>query len=98
MSSAVIVFIFSNLFLRFEKDYNEKINYQVCKRCVMDTSDTNIIFNRNGICDYCENFDLNLSKYFTKKNFFLCKSKIVQIILEKLKTMKITLDGFIFLN
>ena len=37
-------------------------------------------------------------KIFYKKNFFLFKLKINQIILEKLKIMKITLVGFIFLN
>ena len=30
---------------------------QICKRCVMDTSDTNIIFDGNGICDRCNQFD-----------------------------------------
>lgn len=31
--------------------------YQICSRCVMDTSDPNIIFDANGLCDYCVNFD-----------------------------------------
>lgn len=27
--------------------------YQICSRCVMDTSDPNIIFDDNGICNHC---------------------------------------------
>ena len=30
--------------------------YQICKRCVMDTAgDSSITFDRNGICNYCTN-------------------------------------------
>lgn len=31
-------------------------NYQICRNCVMDTSDPNIIFDDAGCCDYCSNF------------------------------------------
>ncbi len=34
-----------------------KTNYQVCKNCVMDTSDPEITFDENGICDFCDNFN-----------------------------------------
>ena len=27
--------------------------YQICKTCVMDTSDSKIKFNEQGICDHC---------------------------------------------
>ncbi len=30
--------------------------YQVCKCCVMDTSDTNIVFDSNGVCERCNEF------------------------------------------
>jgi N-acetyl sugar amidotransferase len=30
--------------------------YQICKRCVMDTSDPGIIFNENGECNHCDEF------------------------------------------
>lgn len=33
------------------------INYQICTRCVMDTSDSKIIFNENGVCDHCLSFE-----------------------------------------
>lgn len=31
-------------------------SYQVCKRCVMDTSAANIFFDGNGFCNYCTEF------------------------------------------
>lgn len=31
--------------------------YQVCTRCIMDTSDRSIQFDSEGVCDYCRNFD-----------------------------------------
>lgn len=31
--------------------------YQVCSRCIMDSSDPNIHFDEHGLCDYCVNFD-----------------------------------------
>jgi N-acetyl sugar amidotransferase len=34
--------------------------YQICKNCVMDSSDPNIKFNEAGECDYCENYNINI--------------------------------------
>lgn len=31
-------------------------NYQICQNCVMDTSDTMIAFDDNGVCDHCNTF------------------------------------------
>lgn len=31
--------------------------YQVCTRCVMDTSDQEIKFDSNGVCSHCKEFD-----------------------------------------
>lgn len=31
--------------------------YQICNHCIMDTTDPNIAFDENGICDYCNNFE-----------------------------------------
>lgn len=36
------------------------IKYQICSNCIMDTSDPNIIFDENGVCDYCNNFNLTI--------------------------------------
>ena len=30
--------------------------YRICTSCVMDTSDPNITFDDNGVCEYCRNF------------------------------------------
>ena len=33
---------------------------QICSNCVMDTTDYNIIFDRNGVCDHCNDFYTNV--------------------------------------
>ena len=33
-----------------------KNKYQICKNCVMDTSDSQISFDEEGICDHCQTF------------------------------------------
>lgn len=38
--------------------------YQRCTRCVMDTTDSKITFDENGVCDHCRNFDKNLAPYW----------------------------------
>lgn len=35
---------------------NDK-TYQICKRCVMDTTDPWISFDEEGVCNHCRNFD-----------------------------------------
>ena len=32
-------------------------NYQICSRCVMDTTDPNIVFDDQGVCSHCLKFD-----------------------------------------
>lgn len=42
------------------KDYfmrKKPARYQICSRCVMDTSDSKITFDKKGLCDHCRNFD-----------------------------------------
>jgi len=36
---------------------NKNKQYQLCTRCVMDTSDDNIKFDDNGVCDHCIDFE-----------------------------------------
>ena len=36
--------------------------YKVCSRCVMDTSDNEITFDEEGICNHCREFDEVTSK------------------------------------
>ena len=30
--------------------------YQICINCVMDTTDSQIVFDEKGVCDHCNNF------------------------------------------
>lgn len=34
--------------------------YQICANCIMDTTDSNIVFDDRGWCDYCNNFHQNI--------------------------------------
>lgn len=34
-----------------------KFDYKVCVKCIMDTSDPRISFDKHGVCDYCNNFE-----------------------------------------
>ncbi|HDL8116189.1 TPA: N-acetyl sugar amidotransferase, partial [Yersinia enterocolitica] len=36
------------------------VDYQVCNKCIMDTSDPNIVFDQDGVCDYCNNFETTI--------------------------------------
>jgi N-acetyl sugar amidotransferase len=35
-------------------------SHQICARCVMDTSDTQIDFDAEGVCDHCRSFDADV--------------------------------------
>lgn len=32
----------------------------ICARCIMDSTDPNISFNDQGVCDYCQNFEAHI--------------------------------------
>lgn len=36
---------------------SERPGYKICCRCIMDTSDPNIVFDAEGCCDYCLNYE-----------------------------------------
>ena len=36
----------------------------ICKNCVMDTSDSAIEFDANGICDHCNTFYTQIKPYW----------------------------------
>jgi N-acetyl sugar amidotransferase len=43
-------------------------NYQICTRCVIDTSDPGVTFNVQGLCNFCIEHEFLKSKYtFTEK-------------------------------
>ena len=37
-----------------------KKEYAMCSKCVMDTSDKKIKFDEKGVCDHCQNFEINI--------------------------------------
>jgi N-acetyl sugar amidotransferase len=38
-------------------------NYQICNRCVMDTSDEDIVFDSKGICNHCTDYLDTIQKF-----------------------------------
>lgn len=36
--------------------------YQICTRCIMDTTDPGILFDENGVCNHCRDYDLKAGK------------------------------------
>lgn len=38
--------------------------FQRCTRCVMDTTDSKITFDENGVCDHCRNFDKKIAPFW----------------------------------
>jgi tRNA(Ile)-lysidine synthase TilS/MesJ len=41
--------------------------YQICKRCVMDTTDPDIVFDESGYCNHCSNAIKHLKENFGDK-------------------------------
>jgi N-acetyl sugar amidotransferase len=37
--------------------------YQVCTKCVMDTTDPDITFDENGVCNHCHEYDAAIKKH-----------------------------------
>lgn len=37
------------------------VEYKVCSRCVMDTTASDIVFNEQGVCNYCRKFERRLA-------------------------------------
>ena len=57
---------------------------KICKKCVMDSTDSGITFNSDGICDYCENFEKNIKKQLNNHNFLKANlNSIVKTIKSK---------------
>ena len=39
------------------------MTYEICSRCVMDTSDQAIYFDTNGVCNHCHGYDLAMRNF-----------------------------------
>ena len=56
--------------------------YKICTRCVMDTTDSEITFNRNGVCNNCLEFDKVASNRWFPNEL---GAKKLEAIYEKMK-------------
>jgi N-acetyl sugar amidotransferase len=55
--------------------------YQICTNCVMDTSDTKIAFDKNGVCDHCNGFYRSiLPNWHTDEKGWNALQSIVELI------------------
>lgn len=60
------------------------MEYKMCTRCIMDTTDPDIIFDENGVCNHCHDFDQNIEQYrFTKEE----ETNNLNSIKNKVKTL-----------
>lgn len=57
--------------------------YQICTNCIMDTSDSNIVFDEDGICDYCNNYKNYIVPSWSNDNIDL---ELLSPIIEKIKS------------
>ena len=63
--------------------------YQICTRCIMDTTDPDIEFDENGVCNHCRRYEILRGKIvFTGKEGERRLNKIVSDIKEKGKNQK----------
>lgn len=59
-----------------------KRSYQICKRCVMDTSDKWIIFDNEGICNHCKDYLENRIKKLVSREE---NNNNLEILFDKIK-------------
>lgn len=58
--------------------------YQICTRCVMDSSDPEISFDLNGVCNHCHRFEKELSmKWFPNEKGKAMLDQVMSGIREK---------------
>jgi len=57
--------------------------YKMCKRCVMDTTDPDIVFDEDGICNHCKAYEqkLKIANAVTQED----KYKYLKTMLEKIR-------------
>lgn len=56
--------------------------YQICKRCVMDTSDEDITFDENGICMRCNEYE---KRILPNWNYGMGHEKELQSLIQEIK-------------
>ena len=60
-----------------ENKYKSELIYQMCSRCIMDTTAKDIVFDKYGVCNFCKDF-LKRSQKLEKN--FLDKKKLIKLI------------------
>ena len=68
------------------------LNYQICSRCVMDTSDPLITFDKNNYCNLCTDFLENRKQAIHSSDF---NNKALEDLFNMVKR-KILLTQMIF--
>ena len=63
----------------------EKRTYRQCTHCVMDTSDPDIKFNRDGVCNHCIQYNINVDIRTIKNNQ---KERLKKLVNEIKKTAR----------
>lgn len=56
--------------------------YQICTRCIMDTTDPEITFDSNGVCSHCKRYDQIAKQYQFNDNE---RQQILEKIVRKIK-------------
>ncbi len=56
--------------------------YKICQRCIMDTTDPNISFDENGICNHCKSFE---EKFAQIPSYFPDREMRLQEVVAKIK-------------
>ena len=51
-----------------QKVTKEERQYQRCTRCVMDTTDENIVFDEKGVCDRCNDYEQRILSWWNHGN------------------------------
>jgi N-acetyl sugar amidotransferase len=46
---------------RSEDDAGESRPYRICTRCIMDTSDSEIVFDEEGVCNHCHEYERRIA-------------------------------------
>lgn len=60
----------------------EQPHYQVCTKCVMDTSDTGITFDESGVCNHCHRYADQMARIPSGE----AASQELQALVDKIKT------------
>ena len=56
--------------------------YQICNSCVMDTTDENIVFDENGVCERCNEFK---QRILPEWNYGKGHEKELEVLINEIK-------------